>query len=135
MLAWSSQVSGWVRDGSYQHEAPRTSRWHGQPAVLVRCAARAEPSPSRRRRLPSAGGDACGRTGKPSLSGRIVVKLTAVNETSGRSFGRTVVAALVLLVAGYFLLTAIIHVISFLLGTVLLVVAVVAVIWALRILL
>ncbi len=58
-----------------------------------------------------------------------------MNETSGRSFGRTVVAALVLLVAGYFLLTAIIHVISFLLGTVLLVVAVVAVIWALRILL
>ena len=58
-----------------------------------------------------------------------------MNESSGRSFGRTVVAALVLLIAGYFLLTAIIHVISFLFGTVLLVLAVIAVIWALRILL
>jgi hypothetical protein len=58
-----------------------------------------------------------------------------VNESSGRSFGRTVIAALVVLVAGYFLLTAIIHVISFLLGTVLLIAAVIALIWALRILL
>ena len=45
------------------------------------------------------------------------------------------IAALVVLVAGYFLLTAIIHVISFLLGTVLLIAAVIALIWALRILL
>lgn len=58
-----------------------------------------------------------------------------MNESPGRSFGRTVIAALVLLVAGYFLLTAIVHVISFLFGTVLLVAAVIAVVWALRILL
>jgi hypothetical protein len=45
------------------------------------------------------------------------------------------VAALVLLVAAWLLLGVIIHVLSFLFSTLLLVVAVVAVIWALRILL
>jgi hypothetical protein len=58
-----------------------------------------------------------------------------MNESSSRSFGRTAVAALVLLVAGWLLLSVIIHVLSFLFGTVLLVVAVIAVIWALRTLL
>lgn len=59
-----------------------------------------------------------------------------MNESStSRSFGRTVVAALVLLVAGWLLLGVVGHVLSFLFSTVLLVVAVVAVIWALRILL
>ncbi len=58
-----------------------------------------------------------------------------MNESSSRSFGRTVVAALVLLVVGWLLLGVIIHVLSFLFSTVLLVVAVVAVVWALRVLL
>ncbi len=60
-----------------------------------------------------------------------------MDETSskGGSFGRTVVAALVLLVAGWLLLGVIGHVLSFLFSTVLLVAAVVAVVWALRILL
>jgi hypothetical protein len=58
-----------------------------------------------------------------------------MNESSSRSFGRTAVAALVLLVAGWLLLSVIIHVLSFLFGTVLLVVAVIAVLWALRTLL
>jgi hypothetical protein len=58
-----------------------------------------------------------------------------MDDSSSRSFGRTAVAALVLLVAGWLLLGVIIHVLSFLFSTVLLVVAVVAVIWALRILL
>jgi uncharacterized membrane protein len=58
-----------------------------------------------------------------------------MNESSSRSFGRTVIAALVLLVAGWLLLGVIIHVLSFLFTTVLFVVAVIAVIWALRVLL
>jgi uncharacterized membrane protein len=58
-----------------------------------------------------------------------------MNETSKRSFGRTVVAALVFLVAAWLLLGVIVHVISFLFSTLLLIVAVVAVIWALRVLL
>ncbi|MFI4993746.1 MAG: hypothetical protein ACHQCH_09055 [Solirubrobacterales bacterium] len=58
-----------------------------------------------------------------------------MNETSGRSFGRTVVAALVFLVAAWLLLGVIIHVLSFLFSTLILVVAVVAVVWALRVLL
>jgi hypothetical protein len=56
-------------------------------------------------------------------------------KTSSSSFARTVVAALVLLVAGWLLLGVIGHVLSFLFSTLLLVLAVVAVIWALRILL
>jgi hypothetical protein len=58
-----------------------------------------------------------------------------MNESSQRSIGRTVVAALVILVAGWLLLGVIGHVLSFFFSTVLLVVAVVAVIWALRVLL
>ncbi len=58
-----------------------------------------------------------------------------MNDSSSRSFGRTVIAALVLLVAGWLLLGVIIHVLSFLFSTVIFVVAVVAVIWALRVIL
>jgi uncharacterized membrane protein len=58
-----------------------------------------------------------------------------MNESSHRSFGRTVVAALVFLVAAWLLLGVIVHVISFLFSTLLLIVAVIAVVWALRVLL
>lgn len=58
-----------------------------------------------------------------------------VNEAPKRSFGRTVVAALVFLVAAWLLLGVIVHVLSFLFSTLILVVAVIAVIWALRVLL
>jgi hypothetical protein len=58
-----------------------------------------------------------------------------MKESSSRSFGRTVIAALVLLVAAWLLLGVIIHVLSFLFSTVIFIVAVVAVIWALKILL
>jgi uncharacterized membrane protein len=57
------------------------------------------------------------------------------SEPSPRSFGRTVVAALVLLLAAWVLLGLIIHVASFLFSTLVFVVAVVAVVWALRVLL
>jgi hypothetical protein len=58
------------------------------------------------------------------------------SESSSRSsFGRTVVAALVVLVVGWLLLGVIGHILSFLFSTVLLVLAIVAVIWALRVLL
>jgi len=58
-----------------------------------------------------------------------------MDESSQRSFGRTSVAVLVLLVGAWLLLGVIGHVLSFLFSTVLLVLAVVAVIWALRVLL
>jgi hypothetical protein len=57
------------------------------------------------------------------------------DRSTSSSFARTVVAALVLLVVGWLLLGVIGHVLSFLFSTVLLVLAVVAVIWALRVLL
>jgi hypothetical protein len=56
-------------------------------------------------------------------------------ESSSRSFGRTAVAALVFLVAAYLLLGFVVHIVSFLFSTLILVVAVVAVVWALRVLL
>ncbi len=62
--------------------------------------------------------------------------LSEMNESSERSsFGRTAVAVLVVIVAAWLLLGVIGHVLSFLFSTLLLVLAVVAVIWALRVLL
>jgi hypothetical protein len=58
-----------------------------------------------------------------------------MNESPSRSFGRTVLAALIFLVAAYLLLGFIIHIVSFLFSTLIFIVAVVAVIWALRVLL
>ncbi len=55
--------------------------------------------------------------------------------SSHRSFGQTVVAALIFLIAAWLLLHFVIHLLSFLFSTLLLVLAVVAVIWALRVLL
>jgi hypothetical protein len=55
--------------------------------------------------------------------------------SSSRSFGRTVVAALILLVAAYVLFGLIIHIVSFALSALVFVLAVVAVVWALRVLL
>jgi hypothetical protein len=64
-----------------------------------------------------------------------MIAMTESTESSPRSFGRTALAVLVFLVAAWLLLGVIIHVLSFLFSTVILVVAVVAVIWALRVLL
>ena len=58
-----------------------------------------------------------------------------MNESSGRSFGRTAIAALVVLVAAWLLLGVIIHVVGFILSTAVLIAVVVAVVWALRVLL
>jgi hypothetical protein len=58
-----------------------------------------------------------------------------MNESSSKSFARTAVAALVFLIAAWLLLGVIIHIVSFLFGIAVLIIAVVAVVWALRILL
>jgi hypothetical protein len=58
-----------------------------------------------------------------------------MNDSSSRSFGRTVVAAMIFLVAAWVLLGLIIHVVSFILSALVLVAAVIAVVWALRVLL
>jgi hypothetical protein len=58
-----------------------------------------------------------------------------MNESPSRSFGRTVVATLIFLVAAWLLLGFVIHIVSFLFSTLVLVLAVVALIWALRVLL
>jgi len=52
-----------------------------------------------------------------------------------RSFGSTVVAAVVLLIVAWLLLHFVIGILSFLFSSLLLVLAVVAVVWALRVLL
>jgi hypothetical protein len=57
------------------------------------------------------------------------------SPSSSRSFGRTVVAALVLLLAGWLVLGFVIHIVSAVFSTIVFVLAVVAVVWALRALL
>ena len=89
-----------------------------------------------------------GRAGFPSLPGRVAllrplgfeVRCRYMNESSSSSssagsLGRTIVAILVLLVVGYFLLHVLIGVAVAIAGFVVVILAVVAVIWALRILL
>jgi hypothetical protein len=56
-------------------------------------------------------------------------------RSSSRSFGRTVVAALVFLVAAYLLLGFIIHIVSVVFSTVIFILVAVAVVWALKVLL
>lgn len=57
------------------------------------------------------------------------------SSRSSRSFGRTVVAAIVFLIAAYLLLGFIIHIASVVFSTVVFILAVVAVVWALKVLL
>jgi uncharacterized membrane protein len=59
----------------------------------------------------------------------------STNEPSSRSFGRMVVAVLVLAVAAWVLLHFIIGIVTALAGIIVAVLAVVAVVWALRVLL
>ncbi|HEY1690470.1 MAG TPA: hypothetical protein VGF95_16575 [Solirubrobacteraceae bacterium] len=58
-----------------------------------------------------------------------------MNESSSRSLGRTILAVLILAVAAWVLLHFVIHIVAALAGIVVIVLAVVAVVWALRILL
>ena len=58
-----------------------------------------------------------------------------MNESSTRSIGRTVVAVLVLAVALWFLLHFVIGIITAIAGVVVVVLAIAAVVWALRVLL
>jgi hypothetical protein len=55
--------------------------------------------------------------------------------SSSRHIGRTVIAAFILIVAVWVLLGSLIHIVAFLFGGVLLIAAIIAVIWALRVLL
>ena len=57
------------------------------------------------------------------------------SESQTRSLGRTVVAALILLVAAWVLLHFVIHIVLWVASTLVVILAVVALIWALRVLL
>jgi hypothetical protein len=56
-------------------------------------------------------------------------------STSSRSFGRTVVAAIIFLIAAWVLFGLIIHIVSVLFSTIVFILAVLAVVWALKVLL
>jgi hypothetical protein len=58
-----------------------------------------------------------------------------MNESSSRSLGRTVLAGLVLLVAAWLLLHFVIGIVTAIASVLVVVVAIVALIWALRVLL
>ena len=57
-----------------------------------------------------------------------------MNETSSRSFGRTALAALVLLVGAWILLKVVIGIIAALFFPIVAIMAIVAIIWAYRVL-
>ena len=59
----------------------------------------------------------------------------AQQSSSSGSLGRTVVAALILIVAAWFLLGFIGHIVSFLFSSIVFVLLIVAFIWALRVIL
>ena len=58
-----------------------------------------------------------------------------MSESGTRSFGRTVVAALILLVAAWVLLHFVIHIVLWVASVAVVILAIVALIWALRVLL
>lgn len=58
-----------------------------------------------------------------------------MEEKAGPSFGQRIIAALVLAVAAYILLKLIIGIAAAVAGTIVVIVAIIAVIWALRVLL
>jgi hypothetical protein len=58
-----------------------------------------------------------------------------MNETSSRSIGRTVVAGLILLIAAWVLLHFVIGIVTAIASVLIVVFAIVAIIWALRVLL
>lgn len=57
-----------------------------------------------------------------------------MNESSHRSIGRTVIAALVLLVAGWVLLKVVIGIVAALFFPIVAILAVIAIVWAYRVL-
>ena len=57
-----------------------------------------------------------------------------MNETTGRSFGRTVLAALVVLVAGWIVLKIVVGIIAALFIPIIVVIAIMALVWAYRVL-
>jgi protein-S-isoprenylcysteine O-methyltransferase Ste14 len=71
------------------------------------------------------------------LPGRATIQSIDMNESSARSrsIGKTVVAGLVVLIAGYVLLKIVIGIAVAIAGTVAVILAIVAIIWALRVLL
>ena len=57
-----------------------------------------------------------------------------MNETSSRSFGRTALAGLILLVAAWILLKIVIGIIAALFFPIIAIIAIIAIIWAYRVL-
>jgi len=57
-----------------------------------------------------------------------------MNETSSRSFGRTALAALIVLVAAWILLKVVIGIIAALFFPIIAIIAIIAIIWAYRVL-
>jgi hypothetical protein len=80
----------------------------------------------------------CGRAGVVSaLLDRITVYAVDMNaepSSSSRSLGRTLVAGLILVVAGWLVLHFVIHLVVFVATIAVVVLAVVALVWALRVL-
>jgi len=60
--------------------------------------------------------------------------MAAMEESSSRSFGRTVLAALILVVAAWILLKIVIGIVAALFFPIIAIIAIIAIIWAYRVL-
>jgi len=60
--------------------------------------------------------------------------MAAMEESSSRSFGRTVLAALILVVAAWILLKIVIGIVAALFFPIIAIIAIIAVVWAYRVL-
>ncbi len=60
--------------------------------------------------------------------------MAAMEESSSRSFGRTVLAALILVVAAWILLKIVIGIVAALFFPIIAIIAIIAIIWAVRVL-
>jgi hypothetical protein len=60
--------------------------------------------------------------------------MAAMEESSSRSFGRTVLAALILVVAAWILLKIVIGIVAALFFPIIAIVAIIAIVWAYRVL-
>jgi len=126
--ATSFRAWGRVRGADVQVSPVSISRRHGSLANWVGWVACSDPSAATNAGFPRPATWGCGRATIHSID---------MNESSAtsRSIGKTVLAGLVVLIAGYVLLKIVIGIAVAVAGTVAVILAIVAIIWALRVLL
>jgi hypothetical protein len=137
--ATSSQVSGRVRGAGVPASAASIARRQGLPVGSVGWVVHSDSShidsAGFPRPVPLGVRPGRGRFSCPAALPFNVMQQIDESPSSSRSIGKTVLAGLVVLVAGYILLKIVIGIAVAIAGTIAVILAIVAIIWALRVLL